>query len=120
MPDMITSPENDRQRTYYRSPIGTIEITGSNAGLSGLRWIDGDPPSTLAAVPEALAACATQLGEYFRGERTEFSLPLLPDGSDFELRVWKELTKLPFGEKCSYLDIASAIGNPKAVRAVGG
>ena len=116
----MTSPENDRQRAYYRSPIGTIEIAGSDTGISGVRFIDGEPSSPSPAVPEALTACAAQLDEYFRGERTEFSLRLLPDGTDFELRVWKELTKLPFGETCSYLDIATAIGNPKAVRAVGG
>ncbi len=115
------TPEGEsRQHAYYRSPIGTVEITGSDAGISAVRYIDGDPPVASSAIPETLAACVAQLDEYFHGKRTEFSLRLLPDGTDFELRVWKELMKLPFGTTCSYLDIANALGNPRAVRAVGG
>jgi methylated-DNA-[protein]-cysteine S-methyltransferase len=60
-----------------------------------------------------------QLGEYFAGTRTRFDLPLEPGGSEFEKKVWQALTKIPYGRTRSYLDVAKAIGSPKACRAVG-
>ena len=60
-----------------------------------------------------------QLSEYFRGERRQFDLPLNPRGTVFQKQVWKALLEIPYGETRSYKQIAEAIGNPKAVRAVG-
>ena len=60
-----------------------------------------------------------QLDEYFAGKRKKFDIPIKLDGTDFQINVWKELLKIPYGETCSYLDIAKRIGNPKASRAVG-
>ena len=60
-----------------------------------------------------------QLDEYFAGKRKKFDIPIKLDGTDFQIKVWKELLKIPYGETCSYLDIAKCIGNPKASRAVG-
>ena len=60
-----------------------------------------------------------QLDEYFAGKRKKFNIPIKLDGTDFQIKVWKELLKIPYGETCSYLDIAKRIGNPKASRAVG-
>ncbi|MCO5279755.1 MAG: methylated-DNA--[protein]-cysteine S-methyltransferase [Chitinophagales bacterium] len=60
----------------------------------------------------------TQLSEYFNSQRTEFELPLLFTGSDFQKKVWEELSKIPFGKTVSYLSLAKNIGNEKAVRAV--
>ena len=60
-----------------------------------------------------------QLDEYFAGKRKKFNIPIKLDGTDFQINVWKELLKIPYGETCSYLDIAKCIGNPKASRAVG-
>lgn len=62
---------------------------------------------------------ATQLFEYLNGKRKNFDLPLLKDGTDFQVSVWNELIKIPYGETRSYKDIAIAINNEKAVRAVG-
>ena len=62
---------------------------------------------------------ASQLFEYLNGKRMEFDLPLLKDGTDFQISVWNELLKIPYGETRSYKDIAVAINNEKAVRAVG-
>ncbi|MBC2856042.1 methylated-DNA--[protein]-cysteine S-methyltransferase [Cetobacterium sp. 2A] len=61
-----------------------------------------------------------QLSEYFIGERLEFNIPILLNGTEFQKNVWKELIKIPYGETATYKDIAVRIGNPKAVRAVGG
>ncbi len=60
-----------------------------------------------------------QLEEYFAGQRREFDLTLAPRGTTFELSVWDELRRIPFGETRSYAEIARALGNPAATRAVG-
>lgn len=60
-----------------------------------------------------------ELEEYFLGERTEFNLPLKLVGTQFQLKVWRELQKVPYGETRTYGEIAELIGNPKASRAVG-
>ena len=60
-----------------------------------------------------------ELMEYFDGKRRKFGIPIKLDGTEFQVKVWKELLKLPYGETCSYLDIAKKIGNPNAARAVG-
>jgi methylated-DNA-[protein]-cysteine S-methyltransferase len=62
---------------------------------------------------------ATQLGEYFAGQRREFDLALAPYGTDFQLRVWHALREIPYGTVRNYGDVARAIGQPKASRAVG-
>ncbi|MGD0579681.1 MAG: methylated-DNA--[protein]-cysteine S-methyltransferase [Bryobacteraceae bacterium] len=66
-----------------------------------------------------LAAAVQQLGEYFAREREAFSIPLRPAGTPFQLRVWKALEEIPYGHTRTYLDIARALGQPAAVRAVG-
>jgi methylated-DNA-[protein]-cysteine S-methyltransferase len=62
---------------------------------------------------------ARQLSEYFRGTRRTFDLPLAPDGSEFQKRVWAELVRIPFGETISYSELAQTIGVPGSARAVG-
>jgi methylated-DNA-[protein]-cysteine S-methyltransferase len=62
---------------------------------------------------------AKQLSEYIASKRDAFDFPLDPDGTDFQKKVWQALQDIPFGETASYLDIALAIGNRKACRAVG-
>jgi len=66
-----------------------------------------------------LREAARQLRAYFAGDLREFNLPLDLRGTDFQLRVWRQLLRIPYGETRTYLDIARAIQAPKAVRAVG-
>ena len=66
-----------------------------------------------------LAAAVRQLNEYFARERQAFSIPLRPAGTPFQLRVWKALEEIPYGHTRTYRDIARALGQPAAVRAVG-
>ncbi|MBL7995680.1 methylated-DNA--[protein]-cysteine S-methyltransferase [bacterium] len=61
-----------------------------------------------------------QLQEYFTGKRKNFTVPLDLRGTEFELKIWDQLLKIPYGQVCSYGDIAKKINNPKSVRAVGG
>jgi methylated-DNA-[protein]-cysteine S-methyltransferase len=60
-----------------------------------------------------------QLQAYFDGKLREFDLPLAPQGTEFQLRVWNSLRSIPYGETISYAELAQMIGNPQAVRAVG-
>jgi len=75
-------------------------------------WLSGDD---LAIIREA----KNQIGEFFAGKRKEFELPLKPEGSNFQLSVWKELTRIPFGKTITYGELAKRIGKPDAPRAVG-
>lgn len=59
------------------------------------------------------------LTEYLRGDRRDFSIPIEPSGTDFQVKVWKKLMEIPYGEKRSYKEVAEAIGNPRAYQAVG-
>lgn len=76
--------------------------------------------SNPASDSQILSEAINQLDEYFAGKRTVFELPLYFDGTEFQKSVWQELTKIAYGKIASYKDIATALGNPKAVRAIGG
>ncbi|MBY9063925.1 methylated-DNA--[protein]-cysteine S-methyltransferase [Sphingomonas yunnanensis] len=112
-------------RTTTDSPVGTLTLVASDAGLVAVLWPDDSPGRVrLAAAEEradhpVLAATRAQLGEYFAGERRTFDLPLAPSGSAFQRAVWAALAAIPHGETRSYAEIARAIGRPTASRAVG-
>ncbi|EOX4971043.1 methylated-DNA--[protein]-cysteine S-methyltransferase [Vibrio alginolyticus] len=113
-------------KTFYTempSPLGTVTIQSNAEGLLGI-WFETctTKPSELGRRDEqhpVLRQAVTQLDEYFAGLRNEFDLPLAATGTDFQNQVWQALTTIPYGETWSYQDLANAIGNPKAVRAVG-
>ncbi|HRK80599.1 MAG TPA: methylated-DNA--[protein]-cysteine S-methyltransferase [Saprospiraceae bacterium] len=109
------------EKTYFHSPIGCIEITGSDElGISAVHKVDTSPcPAELTTSP-VLAACVQQLEEYFHGRRRAFDLPLDWGGApDFYKAVWKELLAIPYGQTRSYQSIAEKLGDINAVRAVG-
>lgn len=78
-----------------------------------------DPGVEVVEDPARTAEVRRQLEEYFAGRRSEFDLTLAPAGTPFELEVWEELRKIPFGETRSYGEIAAAVGRPGSARAVG-
>ena len=109
-------------KAYYQSEIGLLEIVGTEEHIQAVNFIEPeekDPSFDEATIPAAVAECITQFDEYFKCERQEFSLRLEPEGTKFQKTVWLQLLKIPFGKTVSYLDIAKAIGNEKAIRAVG-
>jgi methylated-DNA-[protein]-cysteine S-methyltransferase len=121
-------PSEPNQRTWYDivdSPVGRLLLTGDEQALSGLFMMDTGGHSMTAAPewtrrPGAFGAAADQLAEYFAGSRTEFDLPLAPCGTPFQLAVWAELTRIPFGVTASYGSVAAALGKSLlASRAVG-
>lgn len=114
-----TSPPAPVQKAHYVSPIGLLEVAGTEAGILSIEFTDrkGGPADRPAA---CLKECLRQLDEYFQGTRRSFSLKLDLRGTPFQRRAWNELLKVPFGRTTSYRDIAAALGNPRATRAVGG
>ena len=104
--------------TCYRTAIGPFEITGNQKGILTITF-NKEPLKTDRKLPACMKECMRQLTEYFKGRRQKFSIPLILEGTDFQKAVWRQLQKIPFGETASYGDVARAIGNPKAFRAVG-
>ena len=68
---------------------------------------------------EVLEKCKTQLDHYFSGKLMNFDLPLAPEGTDFQQKVWSELLKIPYGETITYMDLAIRLGDSKVIRAAG-
>ena len=99
------------------SPVGPLWLCSDADAVTGLHFTRQDGLAG-AELPLHQAA-AEQLEAYFAGKRTAFSLPLRPAGTAFQLSVWQALTEIPYGETRSYGEIAAAVGNPKAARAVG-
>lgn len=112
---------------FVDSIVGKLKLVAYNDFLCAVIWEDMKflPPyfSSLNSVEDfdtpVLQNAKKQLEEYFLGERRSFDLPLWFSGTDFQKQVWKALTTIPCGETLSYQEIASKIGNSKAVRAVG-
>jgi methylated-DNA-[protein]-cysteine S-methyltransferase len=105
-------------QAFLKTPIGHIEVTGSEKGIHSLYFLDFKVKPQ--SVPSCLRTCMTQLEEYFHGSRTSFNLKLDLVGSEFQLLVWNELLKIPYGTTVSYIELAKRINNLKAIRAVGG
>ncbi len=106
-------------KIYYESPIGLIEIEGSNAGVSAIRFTQKREKLLLVS-PQPLLTCVEQLTEYFNGERTEFDVPLdLSSATAFYREVWRLVKSIPYGHTRSYSDIAITMSRPHASRAVG-
>ena len=106
---------------HYRSDlVGWLELCVSDKGVREISYIK--PPATPAQAlhNEIVARLADELDRYFAGTLTSFTVPLdLRDGTPFQRSVWEELTRIPYGETRSYGEIAAAVGNPKASRAIG-
>ena len=105
-------------RTYYKSPLGPIEIIGGPDCILEVNFVE-DMLSVTAELTFCVKECVKQIDEYFKGKRQDFFLNLQPRGTDFQKAVWRELEKIPYGETASYSEIAGAIGKPTACRAVG-
>lgn len=109
------------QITYCETPIGIAKIIGDNNGIQTVSIIDDDIISSdklHMGAPKCLQECVSQLKEYFEGKRASFNLIVNPKGTSFQVKVWKELLKIPYGKTTSYLEQSKALGDVKALRAV--
>jgi len=105
------------EKSYYKSPIGILEIICENNILVSLKLVDYCEKSNIEA--DFIKDIKKQLDEYFSGKRTTFNIEINPTGTDFQKLVWKELQKISYSKTKSYSEVAEAIGNKNAQRAVG-
>ena len=103
---------------FYDTPVGKLCIGEEDDSITRVTW-SKVPQEYIQEETELILNCKIQLEEYFAGNRKQFDLPLAPKGTDFQKRVWKALTDIPYGETRTYGKIAAAVDNPKAARAVG-
>ncbi len=102
----------------YAMPMGRLSIAADEAGICAIAF--GDVAHDGPRRPSALTnKAATQLQEYFAGKRRFFDIPLSPHGTEFQLKVWKALETIPYGQTRTYAEIAEMVGSPKGFRAVG-
>lgn len=109
--------------TQIESPIGPLLLAADDAGIRQILFVNGrhpaKPESSWKEGRAAHVETIRQLHAYFAGELENFDLPLAPEGTPFQLGVWRRLCDIPYGETISYGELAKRIGNPKACRAVG-
>lgn len=107
----------------WATPLGRVLAVATDKGLAQFGLQDSKRPLEKASnwqrAPAKLAEVKRQFAEYCAGKRQEFDLRLDMHGTEFQRQVWRALQRVPYGKTASYLDIANAIKNPKAVRAVG-
>lgn len=121
---MTTTPKRHVCKTT-ETPVGRLTLVATDQGLAAILW-ENDRPSRVRLNIEGeenghpvLVETERQLAEYFGGRRKAFDLKLDVSGTAFQREVWNALLTIPFGETRSYGQIATQIGNPRAVRAVG-
>lgn len=103
---------------FYETDLGIIGIRYNNNAITEVFYSKSKINDHLKETP-LIRECFNQLKEYFQGTRREFTIPIEAEGSEFQKKVWKALLDIPYGQTRTYKEIAIAIGNEKACRAVG-
>lgn len=105
------------------SPIGNLLLVANDVGLKQILFEDENQLKEIkddwVKYPDKLKSATDQLVDYFNKKRSTFDVKLAPDGTAFQKQIWKQLLEIPYGETCSYLDIALSINKPSACRAIG-
>lgn len=104
---------------YYNSPIGWLGISASDNFLTTIHFLDKEPQANNSSSNAIIDQVVTELAEYFDGNRNEFSIPLKPEGSQFQQTVWQQLQEIPYGQTTTYGKLAKQLGDINKVRAVG-
>lgn len=106
------------------TPIGPLTVTATKKAVTAIRFgtevPEGSARCTAAEATPLLRKAAEEIGEYFAGSRRKFTLPLAPEGSPFQQKVWEALRTIPYGETRTYKQIAIQIGHNQSFRAVHG
>ena len=113
----MSNPEENIYKTFYYSPIGLLEITGTATSITSVTYSEKakkDEAKSNIIVDE----CVLQLDDYFNNKTESFNLSLEPAGSEFQKKVWDELLKIPYGKTITYIEQSFRVGDSKAIRAV--
>jgi methylated-DNA-[protein]-cysteine S-methyltransferase len=102
---------------YYSSPLGELEIQSANDAITVLGFLRNEKKEEKPT--PVIQTCIQQLTEYFFQGRKSFDIKIQPRGSTFQLNVWSELMKIPYGKTTYYADIAAKVGDVNLMRAVG-
>ena len=102
---------------YSRTSFGLLKITAVDKKITAVEVVTKQA-GTSKVVPGVLKKTQSEIEQYFKGLRKSFSVPLFTQGTPFQKKVWKALTRIPYGKTVSYQKVADSIGRPKAVRAV--
>lgn len=105
-------------REYFESPAGWVEVTANGDSIVSVLFKGRVKAENLHPGP-LTNLCTGQLKAYFKGDLKSFSLPLHPEGSLFQLEVWKAVSLIEYGKVTTYNDLSRKLGKPRAVRAVG-
>ena len=105
------------EKSYYKSPVGILEIICENDALVFLKLVDEIKNDSVET--SFIKNVKLQLDEYFSEKRKTFDIKITPKGTAFQKQVWQELQKIPYGESKFYSEIAESIGNKNAQRAIG-
>ncbi len=105
------------KKAYFKCPIGYVEVTGTKLGIQTVTI--SDKKNKKWYVPRCLRETVSQLKEYFEGKRQTFTVKFDIMGTEFQMKVWEELSRVPYGKTITYYQLAEKIGDPKAFRAVG-
>ena len=105
------------EKSYYKLPIGNLEIICKNNELVSLKIVEKFANNGVET--DFIKKIKLQLDEYFSGKRQNFNIKINPKGTEFQMLVWKQLQKIPYGKTKSYSEIAIVLGKPNAQRAVG-
>lgn len=103
---------------YENTPVGKLCIGEKEGAITRVTW-QQLPKEWVLEETELIQKCKQELDEFFEGKRKTFDLPLAPEGTAFQKRVWDALREIPYGETRTYKDIAIAVDSPKGFRAVG-
>ncbi|WP_299183163.1 methylated-DNA--[protein]-cysteine S-methyltransferase [uncultured Neptuniibacter sp.] len=99
--------------------LGSLLIKANDRAVTSIHFLRDNETIPELLDNELTDQCIIELGEYFSGIRVKFSVPLAPNGTQFQQSVWQTLKEIPYGKTCSYGEIAKKLGNPKAARAIG-
>lgn len=115
----MKKPETPLFRGYFQSPVGTLTIISDGDFITSILFPVNGSPIFPDCQNSVILDCAAQLNEYFQGSRKTFDLPLNPNGTEFQKRVWDKVIAIPYGETASYGSVANSLGDFKLTRAVG-
>ncbi|MDQ3682944.1 MAG: methylated-DNA--[protein]-cysteine S-methyltransferase [Bacteroidota bacterium] len=105
---------------YYQSPVGLLIIKTDNGYINAISFSEeSQAPTASEQLSSLQQKCIQQLNEYFTGTRKMFDLPIKQAGTNFQIKVWQQLSTIPYGRTISYMDLAKKLGDIKIIRAAG-